>query len=188
MASFLGAQAPSGHGVRVADFDAAAAPCQDFFQYANGGWLKANPIPGDHATWGSFDAVEEHNNTILKQILEQASTSRAPAGSVPRQVGDFYAAGMDLRAIERAGLDPLRAELARIEAVRDAKGLAQEMARLHLRRSRPGFGFSVGQDDRQSTAYIAQLAQGGLGLVDPALQVPGVQLHQQVAGLELPRN
>jgi putative endopeptidase len=168
MTCFLGAQAPAVHGVHVADFDTSAAPSQDFFQYANGGWLKANPIPGDHSAWGGFNEVEERNNTILKQILDEAASSggAAPRGSVPRLVGDFYAAGMDIKAINKAGIAPLKAELARIEALKDAKGLAQEIGRLHLQGTRAGFGFSVGQDDKESTAYIAQLGQGGLGLPD----------------------
>jgi putative endopeptidase len=168
MTCFLGAQAPAVHGIHVADFDTAVSPCQDFFQYANGGWLKATPIPGDQSTWGGFNEVEERNNIILKQILEETSASgtAAPKGSVPRMVGDFFAAGMDTKAIDKAGISPLKAELARIEALKDAKGLAQELGRFHLEGAGAGFGFSVGQDDKESTAYIAQLSQGGLGLPD----------------------
>ena len=164
MATFLGAQAPDPHGVRRADFDASVAPCQDFFQYANGGWLKANPIPGDHAAWDAFDELVERNNLVLKAILEEAAASKAPRGSIPQKVGAFFSAGMDTKAIDRAGLAPLKAELARIEALKDAKDLAGAVGRLHLQGGRALFAFGVGQDDKQSTAYIAQMEQDGLGL------------------------
>ncbi len=162
----LAAQASTGRGVHPADLDPATAPCQDFFQYANGGWLKAHPIPADRATWGGFNEVEERNSALLKEILEEAAASQAPAGSVPRQVGDFYRAGMDVKGLAKAGLAPLRPLLARVEAVKDARGLAQELARLRVLGLGAGFRFNVVVDDRDSGAYAAELAQGGLGLPD----------------------
>jgi len=166
MAAVLVAQAPAGHGQRLGDQDTGVAPCQDFFQFANGGWLKAHPVPADRSTWGAFDEMEERNNVVLLEILEDAAGARAPGGSVPQKVGDFFAAGMDAKAIDRAGLSPLRPELARIGAVNDARGLASALAALHLRGSRAGFAFGVGQDDKRSTTCLAELAQGGLGLPD----------------------
>jgi predicted metalloendopeptidase len=164
--AFLGAQAPQLHGVRRADLDTATAPGQDFYQYANGGWLKANAIPGDHATWDAFDEVEERNNAVLRQILEDAAQFQAPEGTTPRKVGDFFAAGMDTQAIEKTGLTPLRTELARLDALTDARALAGEFGRFHQVGLRAAFRFSVGQDDKDSTVSIAQLEQDGLGLPD----------------------
>jgi len=166
LATLLGAQPVSVHGVRPGDLDPSTAPCQDFFQYANGGWLKTHPIPADHASWAVFDEVEERNLQILRQVLEDAAASRAPRGSVPQKVGAFYASGMDNRAIEKAGLAPLKAELARLGALTDTRGLAAAVGRLHLQGVRAAFSFSVGQDDKRSTDYVVQLEQGGLGLPD----------------------
>lgn len=81
-------------------------------------------------------------------------------------MGDFYAAGMDTTAIEKAGLTPLRPLLARINAIKDTEGLAIEIGRMYVETGRPAFDFDIGQDDRDSTSYIAQFSQGGLGLPD----------------------
>ncbi len=155
-----------GHGIQPSHFDTAVKPSEDFFLYANGGWLKANPIPADQTSWGAFNELAEANRKTLREIMEVAAAAKAPQGSALQKVGDFYAAGMDATAIEKAGLKPLKPLLARIEAIRDAQGLAREIGRMHMETSGPAFGFGVGQDDMDSTSYIAQFGQGGLGLPD----------------------
>jgi predicted metalloendopeptidase len=162
----IGAQAPGSRGINPAHMDPSTPPCQDFFQYANGNWIKQNPIPADQSTWGAFNQLRERNRGVLKELLEEAAGAQAPAGSPRQMVGDFYASGMDTKAIERAGLEPLRPELARIAAIRDGQDLAAAIARGRVTGGGPGFGFFVGQDDKESTAYIAQFAQGGLSLPD----------------------
>ena len=166
MTTFLGAQAPALHGIHPAEMDTTVPACQDFFQYANGTWIKQNPIPGDHSTWGGFSELQERNLAVLKSILEQAAQAKAPKGSLQQKVGDFYAAGMDTKAIAKAGLSPLKFTLARIEAIKNGHDLAVAIGRAHMETSNPGFSFSVGQDDKESTAYVAQFYQGGLGLPD----------------------
>ncbi|MGA2081492.1 MAG: M13 family metallopeptidase [Holophaga sp.] len=162
----LGVPATAGRGVNLADLDPSVAPCRDFFQYANGSWIRRNPIPADQSTWSGFNEVKERNRLTLKAILDQCAAAGAPAGSPQRMVGDFYASGMDVRALERAGAAPLGPVLARIGAVRDARGLASALAAAHLDGTGPGFSFQVGQDDERSSVTIAQFAQGGLGLPD----------------------
>ncbi len=155
-----------GHGIQPALLDTAVKPEQDFFHYANGGWLKANPIPADQTTWGAFNELREGNRKALREIMEEAVAAKAPKGSALQKVGDYYAAGMDVAAIEKAGLTPLKPFLARIEAIKDAKGLASEIGHMHTAIANPAFGFYVGQDDKDSSSYIAQFFQGGLGLPD----------------------
>jgi len=157
-----------GRGVHPAHMDTTAAPCQDFFRYANGAWLRATAIPGDRATWGAFDEVEARNQAILKEILEEAAAgaAAAPPHSVPRQVGDFFRAGMDTKTLARLGLSPLRPELSRIEAVKDPSSLARQLARMRTLGLGGAFGFEVVVDDRNSAAYAAELSQAGLGLPD----------------------
>ena len=156
----------TGHGIQPSHFDTSVKPSADFFLYANGGWLKANPIPADQTTWGAFNELAEGNRKTLREIMDEAMASKGPKGSAMQKVGDFYAAGMDSAAIEKAGLKPLKPMLARIAAIKDAKGLAHEIGLMHIETSNPAFGFGVGQDDMDSTSYIAQFGQGGLGLPD----------------------
>ena len=163
-ATALVAQAP--HGVNPADLDTSVAPCQDFFQYANGTWIKNSPIPADKSAWGGFDELQERNMVVLKGILEDAAQAKAPKGSLQQKVGDFYAAGMDTKAIAKAGFSPLKFTLARIEAMKNGHDLAVAVGRAHLEGIGAAFDFGVDQDDKESTAYIAQFVQGGLGLPD----------------------
>jgi len=94
-------------------------PCEDFYQHAVGGWLKANPIPADKSRWGSFEELADRNRAVLKTILEETSAKADwPKGSVKQKVGDFFAAGMDEAAIEKAGTKPLEPWLAKIEGVK----------------------------------------------------------------------
>ncbi|MGE5716114.1 MAG: M13 family peptidase, partial [Acidobacteriota bacterium] len=90
-----------------ANFDVSAKPCDDFYQYTNGAWLKAHPIPADRASYGSFQELSDRNREVLKRILEETSAKTDwPTGSNEQKVGDFYAAGMDEAAIEKAGTRP----------------------------------------------------------------------------------
>ncbi len=155
-----------GHGIQPANCDTTIKPSQDFFLYANGGWLKANPIPADQTTWGAFNELREANRKTLKEIMEEASATKAPQGSALQKVGDFFAAGMDAATIEKTGLKPLKPLLARIETLKTPQDLALEIGHMHMETSSAAFGFGVGQDDMDSTSYIAQFVQGGLGLPD----------------------
>jgi putative endopeptidase len=165
MATSLGA-VPAGHGINLSFMDPSVPACGDFFQYANGNWIKRNPIPADQGAWGAFNQVRERNRLVLKEILEETAQAGAPSGSLQQKVGDFYASGMDTAAIERAGSTPLRPVLARIDAIANGRGLAAAIAQARMAGGRPGFSFQVDQDDKRSTANIAQFAQGGLGLPD----------------------
>jgi len=163
VAGVLGAQV---HGIRTADLDPTIPPCMDFFRYANGGWMRAHPVPPDRPSWGALDEMEARVGAVLREALEDAAASRAPEGSVPRQVGDFFASGMATDSVVRGGLAPLREGLARIDGMGDLAGLGRELARLHLTGARAGFEFTVGPDERRRAVNIAQLAQGGLGMPD----------------------
>ncbi len=157
------------------DLDLTCKPCDDFFQYATGRWRQRNPVGPAYASWARFSELAERNQEALREILEaEAETGRqearrGPSGekeTIDRKLGDFYAACMDEKAIERAGMEPLRPELARIAALSAKSELPEEVARMHLLGARVLFVFGAGQDERDSDQVIAQAMQGGLGLPD----------------------
>src|SRR6202048_4694293 len=129
-ASARAADAPGYWGFDTANLDKSCKPCDDFFQFAMGGWMKSNPIPPEYSTWGSFTVLADKNQQALRQILEAAEKSDAPSGSNQRKVGDFYASCMDTATIEAAGTKPIDATLQRIAETKDARELQTLAARL----------------------------------------------------------
>jgi putative endopeptidase len=164
-AAGLAGQSPKAIDIR--NIDTSVKPCDDFYQYADGNWIKANPVPADKSRWGSFEELADRNRDTLKAILDEVSAKRTwPAGGIEQKVGDFYASGMDEAAIEKAGMTPLEPYFAMIDDVKSAADLAPVLGRLRAAGLGAGFGFAVAQDPRESTRYIGTLNQGGLGLPD----------------------
>src|SRR5512140_22305 len=160
----LPAKAPA---IDRANFDMAAKPCEDFYQFSNGAWLAAHPIPADRSRYGGFDELADRNRDVVKKILEETSRKADwPKGSPQQKVSDFYATGMDAAAREKAGAAPLAPAFATIAKLRTADDLPAVLAELHLAGVSAGFGFRVAQDARNSTRYIGIFNQGGLGLPD----------------------
>jgi putative endopeptidase len=162
------AAATEVHGINPADMDPSASPCQNFYEYADGGWLKRNPIPSDYPSWGAFNELEERNREVLHQILEKLAKERDTAvpGSDQQKLGDFYASCMDETAIEAQGLKPLEAELDRIDKITSLPDLRAEIARLQTHGVNALFQFGSEQDRKNATEVIAAAFQGGLGLPD----------------------
>lgn len=155
------AEVPS---VDLASLDRSVKPCADFFQFACGGWLKANPIPPDQSRWGRFSVLAEDNRKLLKGILEEAAA--APQDDVDRRIGGLYAACMDEPAAERLGAAPLKPFFADIAAWGGGRGLEPLLARLHRAGVSAGFGYGAEIDAKASTSVIAAVDQSGLGLPD----------------------
>ncbi|NML64796.1 M13 family metallopeptidase [Hymenobacter sp. RP-2-7] len=156
-----------GVGINLANLDKSVSPCQDFYHYANGNWLKNNPIPAAETRWGAFNELGDRNQAIEKRILEKAAADArtAKAGTNEQKVGDFYAAAMDSMGIEQAGLKYLQPRLDRIKSLQNLADVQQYIA--DPKSYGAGwYGFGVGQDSKNSTQYAVQLRQGGLGLGD----------------------
>jgi putative endopeptidase len=148
-----------------ADLDRSVAACTDFYQFANGGWLKANPVPAAFSTWGSFNELTERNNVLLREVLENAV--RKAAGTPDpntKKVGLFYASCMDSARADTAGIEPLLAELKRIDAIPTRPDLNAAIAHLHAIGIPVVFRFFSAQDAKNSAAVVANAGQGGLGL------------------------
>ena len=150
----------------AANLDTTVDPGQDFFQYANGGWLKRNPIPNSESGWGIGNLVREQLYLNLRHINEQAAaTSNAP-GTDQQKIGDFWATAMDTAKADRLGIHPLDAELARIDAIRNANDALDVAFALNPLQVGPFFSFYVYQDEKKSDMMSVHLSQGGLGLPD----------------------
>ena len=153
--------------INVANMDTTVKPGDDFFRYANGQWMKNNPIPDEYSIYGSFEELRETNNKQLRTIMEEAmGEKQATTGSVKQKIADFYSSGMDSAAIEKMGIKAIEKELEKIEAIKNPADLVNLVAFFHTSGITPLFYFFSGQDDKNSEKVIAQLYQGGLGLPD----------------------
>jgi putative endopeptidase len=149
----------------VAGLDAGIDACTDFYGHANRKWLEATQIPDDRSSWGTGAIVDRRNEQVLTAALEEAlGKPLPPKGSAQRKAIEYYASGMDTAAIEKAGLAPLDPLMKRIAAVAGPAELAATLAYLHVQGVGAGFSFGVQQDAKDSTRYLADISQGGLGL------------------------
>ena len=150
----------------VKGVDAALDPCRDFYAYANRRWIESTAIPDDRTRWGVFDELGERNDRALVEAFDEARR-RPPKASTPQgKVARFYASGMDLAAIEKAGLAPVEPLLAKADGVTNPAELAEALAFLHMRGVGAGFAFTARADAKRSDHYLAQVLQDGLGLPD----------------------
>jgi putative endopeptidase len=151
-----------------ANMDLSVKPGDDFFDYANGNWIKQNAIPAKETRWGSFNILRQDNtNRLLGLLNEVSKTPGLPKGSLKQRVGDLYASGMDSLTIEKKGYTPITADLARINKITDLNGIVNELIYERVNGiGSPLFGFGVGQDDKHVEKYIVSLRQGGTSLPD----------------------
>jgi putative endopeptidase len=150
----------------LAYMDRSVSPAADFYAYADGQWIKDNPVPADKARWASFTQLAERNSYLIHALLEDAAAADNPLGTPRREAGDFYASAMDTNRLEQLRFKPIAADLKRIDHVKSTKDLFRLLARFHQEGVGGIFGESVGPDARQSSIYALELRQGGLSLPD----------------------
>ena len=146
--------------------DTTVHPGDDFFGYANGGWLKNNPIPQSESGWGIFNLVADENYAQIKKISEDASAAKSAKGTPQQQIGDFFYCGMDSASVEKNGISPLNELLAKIEAIKSKSDLVNMLTELQLCGVNPAYSIGVGQDMKLSDQNSVYLSQGGLGMPD----------------------
>jgi putative endopeptidase len=148
----------------VTSMDTSAEPCSDFFTYSCGGWIAHNRIPPDQTSWSAYGKLADENRQVLRDILERAARPSADRGPVQQKIGDYYAACMDEKAIDAAGIKPIEEQLAQIgnmQSTGDAATVLAAMVDDNML-----FDFSSQQDFSDSSQVIAVADQGGLGLPD----------------------
>src|SRR5262245_19364931 len=153
----------SNSGLDASLFNKSVDACTDFYQFACGGWLAANPIPADRPRWGRFDELSEKNDVILRRVLDAASGGR---DSSAKKIGDYYATCMDEAAIERNGAKPLEPDLKNIAALTNITRLPELVAELHKIGVGAFFSFGCEPDMKNASMVIAGADQGGMGLPD----------------------
>ncbi len=158
---------PPFNQFKATDVDASKNICNDFGDYVNGKWLASNPIPGDRTSWGAFEMLAERSLAVQHQLVERAAADPKATG-VEKLIGDFWATGMDEKAIEAQGIKPLQSRLAAIDGLTDGASVAQYLRDTAARGENALFGFGPSPDFKDSNVNIAYAFQGGLGLPDKA--------------------
>ncbi|CAM2149183.1 putative endopeptidase [Pararobbsia alpina] len=155
-----------GSGIDRQYFDHAVRPQDDFFRAVNGAWLSTTQIPADRSSFGSFNIVRDTTEEQLHTIIEADASTHAAAGTSTQRIGDLYASFMDEATIEKLGIHPLDAELARIDAMRTPTDVASEFGHLSTLGIGTPVHIDIHQDNRDATRYIVDIQQGGTSLPD----------------------
>ncbi len=154
----------TGKTIDLDYMDQSVRPQDDFFMFANGTWVKNNPVPASESRWGSFNELDQANKAKLKSILELASKIEAPKGSTNQILGDYYTSFMDMDTRNQMGVEVIQDELSAIDKLNSKKDLVYIVAEHHKVGINTLFGFGIGQDLKNVDRNIAYLGQGGMGL------------------------
>mgnify|MGYP006283505431 CR=1 FL=1 len=150
----------------VSVVDTSIDPAENFYEFANKGWMEANPLPDDESRFGSFDQLAKQTNQKVKELILNLSKKEHEDGSIEQKIGDFYAVGMDVETINQLGSKPIQPYLNEIDKISDINGVIDQAAKMHHMGLGTMFRFSVGPDAKNSEMNIGHFSQGGLGMND----------------------
>lgn len=167
MAAVPGVKAQITHGVNRADMDLSIKPGDDFYEYAGGGWMKANPLSKhpEYSSYGVFNVIAEENENRLRDMFLELGKTDHKMGTVYQKVADLYKMAMDSDRLNREGAQPMMADLAKIKAFKK-KDLTSFIADQHLKIGNPFFGIGVETDLKNSDMNVMWLSAGTSGLPD----------------------
>ncbi len=154
-------------GLDLANIDRTCKACDDFYQFATGNWSKLHPIPAAYPSWGNFEILQAQNEDALHAILETSAANATSApGSNEQKIGSFYRSCMNEAAVERADIDPLKPELARIDAMATTDDVNAEAVRLDQLGASVGWRYASAPDRKDSSRTILFVSPVQLGLQD----------------------
>ncbi len=151
-------------GFNKANIDNTCKPCDDFYQYINGGWIKNNPIPAAYSSWGNFHILSDKNNGYLKAILEDLQSKQNIAGSNEQKLSDYYYTALDTVKLNKDGYAPIKKYLDEIAKINDAASAQAFITTLHKAQISFPFAIYIMPDAKNSKVNIANLYQSGLSL------------------------
>ena len=164
LAMTTAASAQLRSGISLADLDPTVRPADDFYEYACGGWMKANPLPAAYSRYGSFDRLAEDNNKRINGILKELQSNTYPEGSVEQKLSDLYKLAMDSVRRDREGVEPLMPLIRRLEAAKTKEQLFKEQLALMPYGESELFVSYIAADDKNASQNILNIMQGGLTL------------------------
>ena len=155
---------PLGVGIKKENRDETKKPGDDFYEYANGNWMKNNPLPAEYSRYGSFDALADLNNTQLRGLVDELIAKEQEKGSVAQKVADVYKMVTDSVRLNKEGAEPIKADLAKIDAIADKAQFFNTVSELSIVGDGGFFRYGIDADMKSSKENLFDISQGGLSL------------------------